>query len=390
MFTQHFSRRQFLAQVALGTGASVVSGRGLLAEPTLRIRPPTAAIPPLVELSGKPRERGRQYGRHFKEGIHTVLDREIYGAFIGHPSPKDQMRRYADACAREVRRLSPIIHDELEGMAEGGEIELDEVVLITLHEELFHKGVLPKVEHCTAVAVGPPDTVDKRTYVGQTWDWMESVFGMSSMLHWRRDEGPSLLAYAFPGLWVGAGMNSSGLALCWTSADLGNQATGARVGIPAYVLLAHLLYQESLEDVADEAARATNAGWFTFVMGDADGRLMNVEGSPRGIVVENDRGRLVRVGFGSHKMTGTTEATPVKHHGRCQKMYDLLALSGGKNDLATLQDYFADPKHGICVGRATIDMMVFDTNNRHAYLSRGSSYGTDWKRFAFPELNKPG
>jgi acyl-CoA:6-aminopenicillanic acid acyl transferase len=389
MFAHPHSRRDFLKQAALGAGACCLGGP-LYAAPPLEIRRPNGALPPLAEISGKPRERGRQYGAQFRDGINTFLEREIYGAFIGHPSPKDDMRRYADASAREVRRFSPEIHDELEGMAEGSGLALDQIVLITLHEELFHKGVLPKVDHCTAVAVGPPETVEKRTYVGQTWDWMESVFGMSSMLHWRRSEGPSLLAYAFPGLWVGAGLNSAGLALCWTSADLGNQKTGARVGIPAYVLLAHLLYQESLDAAAEEAARATNAGWFTFVMGDSEGRLMNVEGSPRGIEVEMHRGRLVRVGFGSRKMTGTPAEAQVKHHGRCQKMYDLLALSGGKNDLPTLQDYFADPKHGICVGRATIDMMVFDTTNREAYLSRGPSYGADWHRFEFPTTNKSG
>ena len=63
-----------------------------------------------------------------------------------------------------------------------------------------------------------------------------------------------------------------------------------RVGIPSYVLLTHLLYQESLDDVIHEAKRATNAGWFTFVMGDARGRLLNIEGSPEKIVIESSRG----------------------------------------------------------------------------------------------------
>src|SRR5437763_16050698 len=111
------------------------------------------------------------------------------------------MLRYAGQCDKEVRSFSPIIHDELEGMAEGSGLRFEELVLITLHEEFWHKGVLPKVEHCTAVAVGPPDTQDGNTYVGQTWDWMQSVFGLSSVLLWKRPEGPSLLTYAYPGLW---------------------------------------------------------------------------------------------------------------------------------------------------------------------------------------------
>jgi hypothetical protein len=37
----------------------------------------------------------------------------------------------------------------------------------------------------------------------------------------------------------------------------------------------------------------------------------------------------------------------------------------------------------INVGKATIDMMVFDTTARAAYLSRGPSYKTAWRTFTF-------
>ena len=132
-------------------------------------------------------------------------------------------------CAKVIGTECPVIADELEGMAEGSGLRLEEHVLLTLHEELYHRGVLPPVSHCTAVAVGKPETRDGIAYVGQTWDWMPSVAGMSTMLEWRRSDGPSVLAYAFPGLWVGAGLNANGLALCWTSADLGVVGTnGAR------------------------------------------------------------------------------------------------------------------------------------------------------------------
>jgi hypothetical protein len=64
-------------------------------------------------------------------------------------------------------------------------------------------------------------------------------------------------------------------------------------------------------------------------------------------------------------------------------MYDLLKQSEGKNDLARLKDCFGDPKYEINVGQGTIDMMVFDTTAKKAYLSRGSSYKTSWPEFAF-------
>ena len=44
---------------------------------------------------------------------------------------------------------------------------------------------------------------------------------------------------------------------------------------------------------------------------------------------------------------------------------------------------FADPKCEISVGKATIDLMVFDCTAGKAYLSRGPSYGVDWKEYTF-------
>jgi hypothetical protein len=241
------------------------------------------------------------------------------------------------------------------------------------------------VQHCTAVAVAASDNPERHTYVGQTWDWMQSVAGTSRIVEWRREEGPSLLAYGFPGLWTGAGINDRGIALCWTSANLGDRSLGARVGLPSYVFLAHLLYQEDLDAVVRAAQRDKHAGWFTFAMADASGNLLNVEGSPRGIAIERHEKRLARVLYGSRQMTGTSESQVVKLHPRCQKMYDLLEGSTGKNGLATLQNYFADPAAGILAGKSTIDMMVFDCTARTAWLSRGPSYRLDWQKFQFGE-----
>jgi hypothetical protein len=212
---------------------------------------------------------------------------------------------------------------------------------------------------------------------------MPSVAGMSSILEWRRDEGPSVLAYGFPGLWVGAGLNSQGIALTWTSANLGDKSLGARVGVPAYAMLTHLLYQKDLDSVIKEAKRNQHAGWFTFVLADGKGRIVNVEGSPNGIAVEEASARMVRIGFGSREMTKTPIEKTVKLHPRCDKMYTLLKGTEGKNTLRTMQHYFEEPKHAISVGKGTIDMMVFDTTTRTAHLSRGPNYKVDWREFRF-------
>jgi hypothetical protein len=341
------------------------------------------AFAPATVVAGTPRDRGRAYGKQFRDAIHDFLNKEIFAAFVDRPASKGQMLDYAAACAAVVRQECPMVAEEFQGIADGAGLTFDEVVLINLHEELYHRPDLPRHGHCTAVAVAPPDTGNTHTYVGQTWDWMPTVAGKSAVTEWRRPGGVSVLAYGFPGMPAGAGVNSQGLALCWTSADLGVKGQTPRVGIPSYLLIGHLLAQKDLDAVIREVRKNKHAGWFTFVLADAAGRLVNIEGSPGRVVVEPAEGRLVRVQYGSRAMTGARQGEPVPLHPRCKLMYDLLGGSQGKNDLARLQEYFAEPRHKINVGKNTIDMMVFDTTARAAYLSWGTNYGVSWRRFVF-------
>jgi hypothetical protein len=133
-----------LVRQAVGLGA-LASGLGV--SPRARLawagagEPPRAPDHTLTVIRGTPRERGRQYGRSFQGPIAAFLDREIYGAFARpKATTKEAMLRYADHCGRAIRKFSPTIGDELEGMAEGSGRRIEEIVLITLHEELCHRG----------------------------------------------------------------------------------------------------------------------------------------------------------------------------------------------------------------------------------------------------------
>ena len=349
-----------------------------------------ASFEPAVVLEGTARERGVSYGRRFAGGVRQFLDAEIYQAFVNKPASKEALLRYAADCGRVVRDVCPMVAEEFEGIADGAGVSFDEVVLINLHEELYHRGELPKSGHCTAVAVGPPMTAGGaggHTLVGQTWDWMTSVAGKSAVTEWRRDGSPgggaSVLAYGFPGMPTGAGLSSAGIALCWTSAALGTKGQTARVGVPSYALITHLLSQGDLDAVIREAQRDRHAGWFTFVMADGRGNLVNIEGSPDGVAVERTTGSLTRVGYGSRRMTDTPANQAAPRHARCVALDGLLQGSEGHTDAETLQEYLSRPEHGICVGEATIDLIIYDTTARRALLSRGPSYGLSWREFGF-------
>ena len=339
----------------------------------------------LTRIEGSPRERGRLYGQKFRQKIHAFLEQEIY-----KPAEKklgrEPMMRYADAVLKKVRGFSPVVADEIEGIAEGTGLRVEEVTLINLHEEIGHAKFIPKVEKCTALAAGPPDTRDGQTYVGQNWDWMLSVYGWAQMLYWKRSEGPSVLGYAYPGLWIGAGLNSAGLALCWTwGGQVGIDAPN--VGIPSYALLTHMLYQDSLKAALAEARRAGHAGWFNFVLGDAQGNLAVVEGTPKELVVEETRGHKARADYASRQITKAPEGKPIPMHRDCARMFELLSEGKGALDEAKLKGFFADHKASICKhpkdGAMTLDSMLFNCTKREAHVNRGPGCSGRWRTFRF-------
>lgn len=383
------TRRHFLQQLGLYGIAAAGLDRAVTFVSSQEIQPAKVADHTLLTFSGKPRERGKQYGTKFKDAIHSFLDKEIYEVCAKHAS-RDQLLSYAGQCTKAIQEYAPTITEELEGMAEGAGMKLEEIVLITMHEETAgHKdGKLPPVQHCTAIGAAPPDTKDGHTYVGQNWDWMASVYGLSQMLLWKRPEGPNLLAYSYPGLWVGAGLNSAGVALCWTWGD-GRGIKGPRAGIPAYVLIAQMLYQDTLAGALEEAERAKHAGWFAFVLGDSKGQLATVEATPEKLVIQKPRGHTARASYACREILGGADDEPLKIHPQCQRMLDLLAESKGKLDRATLQGFFGDHKSTICKhpdgkgGGFTVDSMLFDCTKLEAHVSRGPGCSGRWQTFRF-------
>ena len=401
------SRRQLL-QRAAGAGALALGGGWLggVRGPShgvaaAAVESADQAVPeiPLTVITGNARERGRSYGKQFKDAIAAFVEREVHQAYTGNPSSRQDLLRYAGACAGRIKAYSPEIMDELEGVAEGTGLRLEDLVLLTLHEELFHRGQLPPADatapapaarkgHCTVLAAGPPDTSDGDAYVGQTWDWMTTTYGHSSMLRWERQDGPSLLGYAYPGLWVGAGLNSAGLAFGWTSAFDKDGIKGPRVGIPSYVLLTQMLYQATLDDAVEEVRRAGHAGWFTVVLVDGDGEMASLEGSPAELAVERTRGRCARNLYGGRRMTRTADGADVPYTDRCRRMLDLLAAGKGTLDRAALQGFLHDPAVFVPRGEGgvfTVDQMLFNTTRREAYVKRGPAGPSGWKRFAFAD-----
>src|SRR5437868_13938118 len=97
---------------------------------------------PLIEISGPPRERGRQYGQQ-------TADRIRKGA-AHYMAQLQGMSLDAAAISALVREYLPIIEDfepgyieEMRGIAEGAEVSFEEIALLNARTEILKLGQRP-------------------------------------------------------------------------------------------------------------------------------------------------------------------------------------------------------------------------------------------------------
>ena len=248
----------------------------------------------IVEVSGSPYERGFAYGSLMKDSLKRFLQREFYERW---KDMKKDMLLFGGKCLDEMRDCLPKATEFLRGLSNGSGLSMEEAVMMQCHEEFVHG--IEMTGHCSAIAIAPTETADGRTYVGQNWDWITSMNEYKLLLRQRTSDDLRILTYAFGGLWCGAGMNSAGIALTWTSAykpkrpgekkDPGK----AEVGVPTYALIAEVLEQKDLSSAVDLIMKVKNAGWFIFVLASADGGIVEIEACPNFKVKAQSRSFIV-------------------------------------------------------------------------------------------------
>jgi hypothetical protein len=193
------------------------------------------------------------------------------------PDPK--RLAYARRCWPHVRRTSPTAAEFLRGEAQGARLDLDTVVLLSLHEEIVHQ------PHCTAFIATGKATRGGKTIVAQNWDWRPNLYPWAGLLRLELSGMPRAALYHYPGLWACAGVNDAGLSLMWTGGGYLPKVPPI-VGVPTYVLIAEIMTRRSVDDAIAYLESLTPAGCFLFFLGDASGAAAIVEGAAGRIVFD--------------------------------------------------------------------------------------------------------
>lgn len=214
---------------------------------------PDRPVPPapFIEVSGAPRERGRQYGEQAKARILRGIEHyavQLETAKLGWP----EIRAIVDAYEPTIAKFEPSFIDEMKGIAEGAGVEYAAIVLLNARTEILkladrrRKGIPTEIDPdgCTGLAVMPEAAAEGRVIHAQNWDWKAECAETAVVLRVLREDGPDVLTFAEAGGMARSGMNSAGISI--TANYLESDRDYKQIGVPLALLRRKALEQERL------------------------------------------------------------------------------------------------------------------------------------------------
>ena len=227
---------------------------------------------PLISVKGNSFEMGYQHGSQAKILIHKYLDwiEDLTG------KKRDLLCRNAMIFAPLIKNLSPLLFDEIEGLAKGASISFEEAVLCQARAEAS------KISEggCTAFAVTGSATESGFPLAGQNQDLESGYSDVAILLHVKPTDGrPRALMFTFAGQLGYSGLNEYGVA------HFANALYGFRWqrGLPHYPLKRIMLEKTSTEECVKLLTENRTCSAANIIICDRKGKLADLEVMPEKI-----------------------------------------------------------------------------------------------------------
>lgn len=237
-----------------------------------------------VVVEGNAYSRGVQIGKELKNQISInyqnqtkyYRDKEDFN----YRKWGDMAKRYIPA----MEKWTPEVMEEIKGMAEGAQMELEQILaLTTAYEKSFSRDMIS--EKCTSFLLAPKATYAQKVIVGQTneeciLEWMNEL---DTVIH-HVDNGKESLIYTHPGVPAYTGINNQGLAVLWEYID--NGRTGD--GVPTNAIIRHLLECANVGEAVEFLKMVPHDVPNEFGIADKSGKIVSVECFPNKVYVGRD------------------------------------------------------------------------------------------------------
>lgn len=353
---------------------------------------------PYIRVEGGALDRGRQYGAAARDRIRAGL--AIYTpAFKARGLEWNDVRRLSTAFAERIEGYSPELLRELQGIGEGADLPVEDIIVLNARTELLYGGqndVALLDEGCTGAIVLPQRTAGGHLLHGQNWDWRAECLQSTIVLHVVPDSGREILTLVEAGGLARCGLNDAGVAI--TGNFLKCEHDDGRAGMPLSLVRRRVLESDNFVEAATVVLETPISFSNNLMVSWAPGVAMNWERTPLDAFwLEPEDGVLVH----SNHFISTAARARVRDLGlltspdslyRNRRVEAAIEEAGATVDVDTLKRAFADrfgSPHSVCrpptkggVGGAevaTVATVIMDVAAGELHVAAAPYDGADYQ-----------
>jgi isopenicillin-N N-acyltransferase like protein len=245
-------------------------------EKTIRTLYPWSGPIPVIQVSGKPYELGRQHARAASERIRkNVSDTWTFlEKFLG--CSKSDLNADLKAYDEKIRQCHPSFANEIEGLADGASVSYDDIVLLSSHINILHsRGGLKGLEGllCSSFTAWGNATRNGSVVIGHNDDGVRFTDQFLVLLDAVPSEGFRFACPLVPGyLGYHTIVNNSGFCVVGNALENGPRENEIRVGIPMWVIFRYLgQFVSNVKDGIEFLRKVDNGIAGSFLLADKCG-----------------------------------------------------------------------------------------------------------------------
>lgn len=225
-----------------------------------------------IKINGNAFERGKQLGslakEEIKHNIQTYKKLFKQNANMDWETAKSKAKKYIPW----IEKYDKEIMDEIEGISVGSGYDLLEITALNARSEIILQS-----DGCTSIAAIPEANEENMTYLGQNWDWDNSIKKGIIILDITQDPRPRILMITEAGIVGKIGMNQDGLGVCLNLLGTSEQVDA---GVPIHVILRGILNSRNINQAIGQIGRLKKGVAANYLIAHRDGEAMNVESTP--------------------------------------------------------------------------------------------------------------
>ena len=265
----------------------------------------------MIDVSGTPRELGRQIGEAAGEEIRAFCEAALPLVNKTVLISRAKAMEIATASVKFAEDYSPDMAAELRGMAEAARVSLEQLMLLQVRNQLQPD----QDAGCTSLSLAGSSSTRAGNIVAQNWDNDSALDAFNVVLIRRPTGKPAIMNVTQAGLIAYIGLSEAGMGVCLNTLP----APSRVLGVPHYFTVRGIYEATALDGAVEAVRRAYRAIPANIMLATPDG--------PADLEVTIDGVRVLRA----------DESGGVTHTNHCQHS-ELIAINSEFPELIQSHD----------------------------------------------------